>query len=287
MQFTKDDFLSCIDIINNKNYDYGNDILYRHCGFDCLPKPGSSQIDTKLSSIIWLIGKAYSADPTRSAPANTFSNKGLGNSFEQIAQKVYGLTDEYSEFYESLKKLRAKNYSFDSSRDDQETLLKTVQLVDDLNKMLRAAMTSLARDKNPDASESENVMSFCSKFLHFMCPQLFFIYDSFSFSGGSALFGKTKDRVLDPPTAEVEKRIRIDNDAKKFFKAKTIAPLSNDFTEPISSYYKHCLRAYALASFLKKSEKECAKQIADSEESRYMPRLVDSILMRITKETVE
>lgn len=50
MHFSKDDFLSCVDIITSKNYDYGNEILYRNCGFDCLPEPGASQIDTKFSS---------------------------------------------------------------------------------------------------------------------------------------------------------------------------------------------------------------------------------------------
>lgn len=281
MFFSEKNFLECVDIINETNYCYGNDILYQHCGFSCLP---DHKLDSKFSSAIWLIGKSYSADPTRSAPRKAFSNNGLGTSFEQIAQKVYGL-DEYPKFYDRLKKLREEEYSFDRSKYDQEKLLETVQLVNDFNEMMKSAMTSIARDKTPDASESENVMSFCSKFLHFMCPHLFFIYDSFSYSGSSALFGNAKDRVLVPPTAEIDKRIETGDDTKKFFNAQALVPLNNHFIEPISSYYKHCLRAYALAAFLKKHKKECVKQIADREDSCYMPRLVDSILMRIAKKT--
>ena len=82
MRFSLDDFLDCVDDINAGNYDYGNEVLYRNCGFDCLPVPRTSTIDTKFSSAIWLIGKTYSADPTRSAPKGAFSNNGLGGSFE-------------------------------------------------------------------------------------------------------------------------------------------------------------------------------------------------------------
>ena len=288
MAFSKDVFLACVDTINDKNYDYGNEVLYRNCGFCCLPEPGAATIDTKFSSAIWLIGKSYSADPTRSAPKNAFSNKGLGSSFEQIAKNVYH-SEDYPDLYERLKQLREKNYTYNNDADDQKTLLETVKLVDTLNEMVKGAMTKAAREKKLDETDSENVMSFCSKFLHFMCPRLFFIFDSFSFSGGSALFGRAMNKVLDATTNESSICVPIDKEAKSFF--KTVFPLSSppngSLEEPIKSYHTHCLRAYSLACFLKKENKICKPQIDGDPNSGYMPRLTDAILMRITNETMQ
>lgn len=289
MRFSEKDFLACVDDINGKNYDHGNDVLYRNCGFDCLPVPGASAIDTKLSSVIWLIGKSYSADPTRSAPKDIFFNNGLGSSFEKIANRVYFMK-EYTDFYEKLKQLANQKYDYDYEKD-QEFLKSTVLLVDKLNWMMKEAMKAIAEEKGIKDPKIDNVVSFCSKFLHFMCPHLFFIIDSISLSGGAALFAKTKGRRLDVSDIKPSTYIEIDT-AKAFFKEQyqDVSPLSLDLEKPpeaITTYYAHCLRAYRLACFLNAKGKKCEPQIAGDPDSRYMPRLVDAILMRITKNTAE
>lgn len=287
MRFSEKDFLDCVDVINGKNYDYGNDVLYRNCGFDCLPVPGASPIDTKLSSVIWLIGKSYSADPTRSAPKNTFSNNGLGRSFETIANGVYSLS-EYTGFYEELKSLTKEKYDYDYGKD-QKLLERTVLLLDKLNWMMKKAMKTIAEEKGNNDSEIDNVVSFCSKFLHFMCPHLFFIIDSISLSGGAALFANTKGRRLDVSDINPSTYIEIDT-AKAFMKEQyqDVSPQSLDssgLNGATKTYCVHCLRAYRLACFLNANGKKCEPQITGDPDSCYMPRLVDAILMRITKDT--
>lgn len=289
MRFSEKDFLDCVDAINERNYDYGNDVLYRNCGFDCLPVPGASAIDTKLSRVIWLIGRSYSADPTRSAPKNTFSNNGLGRSFEAIANGVYSLR-EYTDFYEELKLLTKEKYDYDYEKD-QVILKRTVLLLDKLNWMMKEAMKAIAGEKGDNDPKIDNVVSFCSKFLHFMCPHLFFIIDSISLSGGAALFAKTKGRRLDVSDINPSTYIEIDT-AKAFMKEQyqDVSPQSLDLiehNEAITTYYAHCLRAYRLACFLNANGKKCKPQITGDPDSCYMPRLVDAILMRITKNTAK
>lgn len=289
MRFSEKDFLDCVDVINDKNYDYGNDVLYQNCGFNCLPVPGASAIDTKLSSVIWLIGKSYSADPTRSAPKDTFSNNGLGSSFEKTANGVYSLR-EYTDFYKELERLTKEKYDYDYEKD-RELLKRTVLLLDKLNRMMKKAMKTIAEEKGNNDTKIDNVVSFCSKFLHFMCPHLFFIIDSISLSGGAALFAKTKGRRLDVSDINPSTYIEIDT-AKAFMKEQyqNVSPLPLDLNEPheaITTYYAHCLRAYRLACFLNANGKKCKPQITGVPDSRYMPRLVDAILMRITKNTAK
>lgn len=284
MQFTKDNFLSRIDIINNTNYNYGNDILYQHCGVDCLPKPGSSQIDTKLSSIIWLIGKAYSADPTRSAAKGTFANKGLGSSFESIAKGIC-VSKDYNYFYHELLALCDQTYSYQYEKD-QSILQKTAELVAVLNGMITTTMQQAAEVKKLDKEKVKNVVSFSSKFLHFMCPNLFFIIDSYSINGGIALFSGNATKILYIADKGSPENICIDKTVRDYFKKYlSVDPLrSKDLVKAKDRpYYMHCLRCYHLACFLSDNKQTCKPQINGDPNSCYMPRLVDSIMMRITE----
>ena len=278
MHFSKDSFLSCVNSINADNYNYGNEVLYRNCGLACLPAPGASQMDTKLSSAIWLIGKSYSADPTRSAPKGAFSNKGLGSSFESIANSVYQ-SAYYEGFYHALQQLSGKTYTY-RYEDDQEILLQTVTLVHALNEMIKNAM-----EKDTADAKSDNVISFCSKLLHFMCPNLFFIIDSYSYNGAVALFSGNTAKTLRAPASAAAKNVSIDKDARQFFKQNYSLPHScvNDFSDSIKAYYNHCLRGYRLACFFNDCNVACFQQIESDPHSCYMPRLVDSVLMRIEK----
>lgn len=283
MAFTKDTFIHCVNEINKHNYHYGNDILYRNCNFHHLPAKSSDQIDTKLSSMIWLIGKAYSADPTRSAAKGTFANKGLGSSFDAIAKGIC-TSGDYDGFYQNLRELRERSYSY-QYENDRDILQKTAELVAILNRMITSTMKQTAVDKALEKTDPKNVVSFCSKFLHFMCPHLFFITDSYSFNGGAALFSGKAERKLYIADDDSSENIEIGKDARAYFKAHpSVDPIGADDLEKAKTdpYYLHCLRCYHLACFLHENGKQCEPQMRDDPNSRYMPRLVDSILMRIT-----
>ena len=272
--FTEKDFLELVDLVNGTNYVYGNEVLYKNFGFGVLPHPASVTKDTgKLWCAIWMIGKSYSADPTRSAGAH-MSGSGLGLSFEAIAESIVN-HEKYNELYEKLAALQEKSFCYDFAKD-KGIVLECVSCVAMLNGMMKDSM----------GKDSDNVISFCSKLLHFLCPNVFFIYDSLSLTGGIALYSGHADRVFKVESVPETDWLEISDVARNYFKwnrdprTVSVGKIAND--DPAKVYLEHCLRAYALAAFLHEKKRSCALQIEGDPKSQYMPRLVDSILMRIT-----
>lgn len=268
----EDKFLKAVDEINKNNYNYGNDVLYSAFNFDkdILPKPGGNNYQAKLSSAIWLIGKSYSADPTRSS-VGFVKNNGIGSAFDTIADKMVK-NEDYENFYKCIEGLKSKKFTFEDTDDNDQNILKDcVRCVNLLNKMIKDAM----------GDDSKNVISFCSKFLHFISPNVFFIIDSFSLDGGIGLFSGRTNRTLNSKNGEY---IDIDSKNREVFKDWIPSfEICNfdEYDDEIIIYAKHCIRAYALAKYLYKKlpVEEKYKNI----NFRYITRLVDSVLMRVTK----
>jgi len=268
--FTKTDFLKHVDEVNKTNYVYGNEVLYKSFSFSIMPRPSATIYNiNKLSSAIWIIGKAYSADPTRSA-ASLVASSGLGLSFDAIATAIVNHPN-YNIFYDKLDKLKSKKYSFTFTKDEH-ILNDCVYCVSLLNDMVKDAM----------GIGSENVVSFCSKFLHFMCPNVFFIIDSLSLAGGIGLYSGRVNRSFEIETIPSSDWIEITSSERQFFKSMSAIPsIKTSYSEPIKTYFNHCTRCYSLAVFLNGAGKKCEPQIIGIGNSTYIPRLVDSILMRI------
>ena len=254
-------FLSAVDAINANNYNYGNDILYSSFNFSkgILPIPGST-VDSKLSSAMSIIGKSYSADPTRSAPKGVLQNNGTGDAFDLLANKIVAHTN-YKTLYDRINALSLKTLDYKNVDDDKKVLIDTIFCVALLNHILRNVINMTANNKNID-TESKNTISFCSKFLHFLCPDTVFIKDSISLENGKDIFKNlslTGNTICYPD-------LEYDFDPKEI--------------NAIKEYIDHVIRAYSVAKFLHDNSKKCTAQIAsDPQNSTYMPRLVDSIFM--------
>ena len=266
-------FLDECETINANNYNYGNDVLYSGFSFskNILPVPGTTP-DTKFSSAISVIGNAYSANPTRSAAKDTFFNAGIGTSFDLIVAEI--LKDpNYEEFFKKIKELSSKRYEYNPT--DREILETTLTCVDLLNSLLQKAMTNIAKSKGL-LKDADKCISFCSKFVHFMCPHTVFIYDSFSNKGSSGLMSAH---------ARGEKSIGkcvIDKDFRAEFRKNWRDKYTDIKIPNINEYCNHVRRAYALAKYLNRQGIVPTPQISGDPTSTYMPRLVDSILMNIT-----
>ena len=274
--------------INANNYNYGNEILYRAFSLaqNILPPPGAlADTDKRFSSAISIIGNAYSANPTRSAAKNTFSNNGIGNSFERIVETILSAyAPEYNAFYDKVYKLSGKRYDYKAGTNDKETLELVITCVTTLNDLLVKVMTKIA-----GGEVAENTISFCSKFVHFLCPHTAFIYDSISLDGGIGLFssnGNTKDRHIhiNTPPFCVNKTIR-GIFSKEYNERSGVSKLTNSWPSLDPAIFQHFLRAYALAKYLYDNGVTPIEQIKYPRDpnSDYMPRLVDSIFMNISK----
>ena len=301
MTFSSDHLLKQVDIINQDNYVFGNEVLYQMCSdmYKLLPRDKEDISAIKrLGSAIWLIGRSYSASPERRKWAQN-SDDGLGDFFWNLAVRMTS-TEEYDTFRTEICNINTKNYEYDRSDEDIELLIASVRCVKTLNEMIMKAIQTM------DESEAvRNNVSFCSKFLHFLVPDVFFIIDSYSNNGGKALFKKKDKMYLKITGNSVEDQIEIGDEAIKLFKDfyifgdpsrqvidevgwnKRLLPPQKKISEyssaekNIREYWHHVTRGYSLAYWLKKKQKKCAPQINGDPSSCYMPRLVDSILMRI------
>lgn len=301
MTFSSDHLLKQVDIINQDNYVFGNEVLYQMCSDinKILPKNKEDASSIKrLGSAIWLIGRSYSASPERRKWAQN-SDDGLGDFFWNLAVRMTS-TEEYDTFRKEICNINTKNYKYDRLDEDIELLIASVRCVKTLNEMIMKAIQTM------DESEAvRNNVSFCSKFLHFLVPDVFFIIDSYSNNGGKALFKKKDKMYLKITGNSVENQIEIGDKVIELFKNFYIFDASkHQFVDDVGKnnglfptqkkiseyssaeknirdYWHHVTRGYSLARWLNEKQKKCAPQIDGDSDSCYMPRLVDSILMRI------
>jgi hypothetical protein len=283
MTFSTEEFLKRVDVVNRQNYSYGNEILYLACkNKKVIPDDANDKAAIgRFSDVIWLIGKSYSADPMRSG--NGGGNDGLGISYERLAASITK-NECYVSFLAKLRALSGTHYIFDGNDADMCALLSSAECVALLNDMIKSEL----------GEKSRNVISFCSKLLHFVVPEIFFITDSFSYGGAIALYGGTANRYFKAEKDDAIQDMPINSGARQYFKSyypiSVSAQISssdiylskgNTDDDNKRNYLLHCLRAYGVSRFLHENRKACALQIEGDTGSSYMTRLTDSVLMRI------
>lgn len=249
----------------------------------------------RFGSAIWLIGRSYSASPERRNNA-TSTDDGLGNFFFDLANHIMS-NSKYKDFLEKLKSLTNQPYQYNYTDEDITILFNSVKCVKLFNEIIIEGIQKIDSTDTDQKSENKNSssrdnLSFCSKFLHFYNPHIFFIKDTFSFDGAISLFTGNKKNITFNNCKDLNectlKKIfsnvslnyaEIDQKAEYFdlYCKKSLSKTENS----IRLYLQHVLRAYAVARLLNHNKRNCCQQVCDNATSQYMPRLVDSILMRI------
>lgn len=143
MEITKKQIQAC----KVTNWDLGNKALYDLCknNFD-------HKADPQILAKVWLIGRSYAAAIERFKG----KNKKNDNFYKEDVVKTF----MNSEIDKKLQKL--KDYDKLTEDNLQEVLETHKYLLNIINEGLT----------------KDNKISFCSKYLHFHLPNLFFIYDS-------------------------------------------------------------------------------------------------------------
>lgn len=246
-------------IVGQGNYTYSNDILYGTCGgVSILPNPvctNTVELD-KFASAMLMIGRAYSASPQRSANANEETKaNGTADFFNDVAEIIVKDSD-YEKLYNDLNGLSDKNYLYNRSNTDFDLLKESLGCVLLFNEILKNAI-SQAVCHNSSADVKNNI-SFCSKFLHFVLPKVFFIKDSISLEGGKKYIQVKKGELSVFGTA-------VDNTGE---------------------YASHILRTYEVGCILTNARISPTAQVkscisfTNGNPVCSMPRLVDSVLMQ-------
>ncbi|MGI5873637.1 MAG: hypothetical protein ACOX8R_03125 [Bacillota bacterium] len=258
------------------SYSYGDKWLYQMCHSKDIKEYDKEE----LASIIWLIGRSYSASPERQMKLKD-DEKNANVFFKQIAKTTKEFFEE-KELLESAKE-QGLIYSYNSSDSDIEILKKYTKLVLDLNKKYKED-DSFQKNGNKEKNENKkNMISFCSKYLHFFFPGSVFIMDSYSKDGTTRLFHpRVQNKTL-------EKEIRVKEDTVKIKDLRDVLKkereefdnmkekiLEIDNKKEFSDYIDHVAGCYLLGAYLKELE---GIKISDSKIS--MPRLVDSLLLKV------
>ena len=134
--------------ITNSRWKYGNSVLYRMCE----EEPEHKQIDVIVGKI-WLIGRSYAA------AIESRKNAGVvGDDFyyDEVAPKLLQIGPELDDRISRLRKSKG-------------LILDDIKLVLSTHKFLMDIFYELTGLEK---------RSLASKYLHFHCPEKFFIYDS-------------------------------------------------------------------------------------------------------------
>ena len=134
--------------ITNSRWKYGNSVLYRMCE----EEPEHKEIDVIVGKI-WLIGRSYAAAIERRKNAVV-----VGDDFyyDEIAPKLLEIGPELDDRITKLRKSKG-------------LILDDIKLVLSTHKFLMDIFYELTGLEK---------RSLASKYLHFHCPEKFFIYDS-------------------------------------------------------------------------------------------------------------
>lgn len=153
---------------NNTYWGFGNDVLYQMCANN----PGHIVEDVILGKI-WLIGRSYAAAIERRKRADSYS----GDDFYHyaVAPKMLSIGPKLDELIGKLKK-------------NKERIIDHVPDILFTHKFLMDAFMEITGLEK---------RSLASKYLHFHCPDLFFIYDSRARSAINKYVKKPDKRFLE------------------------------------------------------------------------------------------
>jgi hypothetical protein len=166
--------------LKSSEWDFGNEVLYELC-----KKNFEHKENGKIIAKVWLIGRSYAA------------------AIERRRNK----TDTNDDFYISKVAPLFKNSDIDSLlasiNRGKEITTKNLQDILSVHKYLVEEIKKITENEK---------RSFCSKYLHFHIPELFFIYDSRVVAGLKKYSSRVPKEFL-----YLTKSENVDSEYAKFF----------------------------------------------------------------------
>ena len=268
---------------------FGNQILYDMCNDDLYSWGDTDRFADKM----WVIGRSYAASPERRYTWKKGKKKeishgdGTGDFFYKVAEYIQK-DKRYHELKNDLFNIRNERYYYNGGADDQAQLITSISCVAAFNEMIKKASKKYDKEENKDSLIDfeqdltyKNQISFCSKFLHFHAPNIFFIFDQFSRDGSCLLCGKKVRRTA----CLKEGNVTIDGEVKSAINtcSKSVEISLNDIQvemddsakKSIKEYLFHCVRAYQLGCFIRKISYSLSDSLPFP-----TPRAIDTIFLR-------
>ena len=272
---------------------FGNQILYDMCNGDLHPWGDSERFADKM----WIIGRSYAASPERRYKWEKEKKKeishgdGTGDFFYKTAEYIQK-DRRYNELKNDLYDIRNKGYCYNGSVDDRAQLIKSISCVAAFNEMINTASKKYDKGENKDRCIDfdqdliyKNQISFCSKFLHFHVPNIFFIFDQFSRDGSCLLCGERARRtaylkegnvIIDEKTKHA---INTCSQPVKISFNDIQVTMDDSAKKIIKEYLSHCVRAYQLGCFIRKISCSLSDTLPFP-----TPRIIDTIFLKTKSE---
>jgi len=280
-----------IKAINKNPYSWGNQVLYDMC------KKSDLKNEEHLSSKIWIIGRSYAASPERRSygydkdkiPLHNIkkSNDGTGLFFDVIAKDMVGgsLSDDYNYLIKNIEELKDKKYNYDVSDYDKYLIVKSLEAVLIFNELIKTASENFDELTKEELKEihCKNQISFCSKFLHFHCKDVIYIFDQNSFAGNHLLFQYSGKKDLSIGSVKLSReqfrhKISISfemeinkllKNAVENLKEELKSKIKNALKDKYKDYITHFILSYQLSCYLKEDGLGAG------------PREVDNVLLKV------
>ena len=233
--------------LKNKMIPYpeeiGNKILYDMCS-----KFTSNTKAENVSAKSWLIGRSYAVSPQRRKNAKKFGTKydyffdNFGNEFASV--------EEAKEVDATITKLKNKKFKGDFIKD-KEIILGALKLINLFNMTVKKVISKL---DDCESEETFDYPSFSSKYLHFHCPKVVFIYDSYSNRESARIFKELKNSTDNNLLKQI-------NELKTDVKSEGL-----NSNERFKAYINHYIRCYFISIY-------CGEKVLT-------PRQVDTALLQ-------
>ena len=281
MPFDLNPWLSIANKINADNYSYSNEILYSATnGIRILPpsENATEEQTDKLASVMLLIGRTYAASPERRKGANSI-NDGMITFFAALAQKMIQ-NESYAEWRKTVAELSEARYAFDGSEEDYVLLQTAHGCVFTLDTIIREAIQAI--DKKESLDDVGHCLSFCSKLLHFIAPQIFFIKDSISREGIWSIYRRRADSTIDYKQNSLKIPQYVFGEYLNQAYPRFAVTKKEKADTNAQQYWLHYRGCYALSCTLRDIDLISQTKGFNGISNVYsLPRLIDTILLHI------
>ena len=260
-----------------------------------------------LAAQFWLIGRSYAASPDRRGYGAikdpkieyTISGNGLDDYFSHLALALFdkNFIITYEKIRDKIEEISEKKYEFDD--DDYSLINEAISTVINLNRLLKEVRFALDEDDlkryikkhknqyrkkystsndeiiiqnvmNDFKQNNKNMLSFCSKFLHFHSPDSIFIMDSIT-KGHFKGYGNPYEFKFQKMTSKINfKKSQVNEILGKL--ELNIIIGDKELTDTEEEYKTHCVREYLLA-------KKIYQQDSSIFQGKYIPRLIDTYVL--------
>ncbi len=161
----------------------------------CSAYPCHSDKD-EIVAKLWLIGRSYSAALERGAKCiDQYKARGKDFYYEKAAPEILKIGSKLDE------RINVLRYEQSPIKDNLDSILET-------HKILVDAFERITSSGKPGILDGLKKRSLASKYLHFHCPNMFFIYDSIANSEVS--------KIIKIPEAYTLNKQIYDKDYKRF-----------------------------------------------------------------------